>query len=541
MTRGASAAPRGAGEPVEFNWYSTGVPGPGARDVRGLPDHRSCEPESDGSHVARRSRRVSGCPTPPPGRALGPSVTRAATRRPRYPRRVKHVDFFYDLACPYAYLAHGRVDAACARHGATVAWRPFLLGGVFRAIGTPDRPGEHMPPAKAAMNLLDMTRWAAFHGVPFHMPATHPNRTVLALRAVIASGDPVRASRALFHAYWARGLDVSRPDVVREALDQAGLDGAALVAKAEDPEIKDALRRATDEAIAAGVFGAPSFVVTVRDEPGRAGAVELFWGQDRLVLVEELLAGGPVAEPAPAAPSAEAPSAVASSGATSDAPSADGPSAVASSRATSGASSPRELEIWFDFSSPFAYLAAARVQRVAERAGARLVYRPFLLGGLFQAIGTPNVPLFEMPEAKKRHAVADMARWAARFGVPFAFPSRFPMSTVKALRMVLASPDEARAPLVDAVYRAYWAEDRDIADPTVLASIATDAGLDGPALVELASSETWKRALRTATDEAARRGIFGAPSFFANGLLFWGQDRLDLVERALGGWRPPGE
>ena len=79
---------------------------------------------------------------------------------------MKHVDFFYDFACPYAYLAHERVDAAAARHGATVTWRPFLLGGVFRAIGTPDMPAAHMPEAKARMNMFDMFRWAAFHAMP---------------------------------------------------------------------------------------------------------------------------------------------------------------------------------------------------------------------------------------------------------------------------------------------------------------------------------------------------------------------------------------
>ena len=431
---------------------------------------------------------------------------------------MKHVDFFYDFACPYAYLAHDRVDAACARHGATVRWRPFLLGGVFRAIGTPDVPAAHMPASKARLNLRDMFRWAAFLGVPFTMPPTHPNRTVLALRAVMASDDPVRASKALFAAYWVEGLDVSQPQVVRAALDGVGFDGAALVARAEEPAIKEALRVATDEAIAAGVFGAPAFVVTIRGEPGREDAVELFWGQDRLALVEEMLAG-------------------------SSAAARDFTSAGEGRRADphSGAGPCPELEFWFDFSSPFAYLGAVRVQDVAARAGARVVYRPFLLGGLFNAIGTPNVPLFEMPEPKRRHAVADMYRWAARFGAELRFPTRFPMNTVKPLRMVLALGDGERQRFVEGVFRAYWAEDRDISDSAVLAELATSAGLDGPALVAKTSDDALKRALREATEEAARRGVFGAPSFFAGDLLFWGQDRLELVEKALGGWRPPGE
>jgi 2-hydroxychromene-2-carboxylate isomerase len=199
---------------------------------------------------------------------------------------VKRVDFFYDFSCPFAYLAHTQIARVCEGAGAELVFRPFLLGGVFRAIGTPDVPASTMPSAKARLNALDMQRWADHWGVPLNMPEAHPNRTVLALRAAIASGDLPRASKALFTAYWGLARDVSRPEVVREALDGAGLDGAALVARADDADIKDELRRRTDEAIAAGVFGAPAFLVTA---PGVAG--ELFWGQDRLFFVEKALAG----------------------------------------------------------------------------------------------------------------------------------------------------------------------------------------------------------------------------------------------------------
>ncbi|UQA61728.1 2-hydroxychromene-2-carboxylate isomerase [Polyangium aurulentum] len=197
---------------------------------------------------------------------------------------MKRVDFHYDFVCPYAYLAHVQIEAVCARAGAQLAWKPFLLGGVFRAVGAPDAPV--MSPQKARLNALDMMRWADHLGVPLRMPEGHPRRTVLALRAAIASGDLVRASKALFSAYWAEGRDVSQPEVVREALDGAGLEGEAIVRRAEDADVKSELFRLTDEAVAAGVFGAPAFVVHA---PGVEG--ELFWGQDRLVLVEEALAG----------------------------------------------------------------------------------------------------------------------------------------------------------------------------------------------------------------------------------------------------------
>jgi 2-hydroxychromene-2-carboxylate isomerase len=200
---------------------------------------------------------------------------------------VKRVDFFYDFSCPYAYLAHTQIEAVCKRAGAELVWRPMLLGGVFQAVGTVQVPFAVMSTSKARHNAFDMMRWADHFSVPLTMPPMHPNRTVLALRATLAAEEAIpRASKALFAAYWVLGRDVAQPAVVREALDRAGLDGAALVARAEDPVIKAALRTRTEEAVAHGVFGAPAFVVTA---PGVSG--DLFWGQDRLDFVEKALGG----------------------------------------------------------------------------------------------------------------------------------------------------------------------------------------------------------------------------------------------------------
>lgn len=201
----------------------------------------------------------------------------------------------------------------------------------------------------------------------------------------------------------------------------------------------------------------------------------------------------------------------------------------------------KELQFFFDFSSPFAYLASTQIEAVAQRSEARIIFRPFLLGALFKTIGTPDVPFFTMPEAKRRHATADMGRWADHYGVPFRFPSRFPMNTVKPLRMVLQVTEEQKPALIHAFFRAYWADDQDLRDDAVLAAIATGAGLDGAALVEGAKSEPVKERLKVATEEAVRAGLCGAPSFLVGDLLFWGQDRLPFVEKALQGWRPRGE
>jgi len=208
------------------------------------------------------------------------------------------VELFYDFSCPYAYLGHTQIEALCAAEGAELVWKPFLLGGVFKAVGF---TGASMSPAKARNNLRDMYRWADHFGVPLNMPPTHPNRTVLALRAALAAGDAlVTASKAIYRAYWVEARDISDAGVLRAALDGAGLDGADLLARADSDAVKDDLRARTDEAIAADVFGAPTFLVTAAD----GGAAQLFWGQDRLEFVRKALGGWRPALPdMPRAPS----------------------------------------------------------------------------------------------------------------------------------------------------------------------------------------------------------------------------------------------
>jgi len=200
------------------------------------------------------------------------------------------------------------------------------------------------------------------------------------------------------------------------------------------------------------------------------------------------------------------------------------------------------LEFFFDFSSPFSYLGATQVEALAQRAGATLVWRPFLLGGLFRTIGTSDVPFLEMSEAKRKHSLADMYRWAAHWNVPFQWPSRFPMRTILPLRVALAAGD-ALAPFVHAAFRAYWAEDQDIADENVIRALVAAAGLPAETL-RAAGEGPAKEGLKKNGEDAAARGVFGAPTFIVRqagadeDLLFWGQDRLELVEKALGGWRP---
>ena len=142
------------------------------------------------------------------------------------------------------------------------------------------------------------------------------------------------------------------------------------------------------------------------------------------------------------------------------------------------------------------------------------------------------VPLANFSPAKQRYYAKDLERWAAYWGVPYRFPSRFPTQSLRAMRVYVALPEPLRDAYRDAVFRAYWADDRDITDDAVLASCIGDESAARDALAR-ATSDDVKAELRRETEHAAARGVFGVPTFVVGDELFWGQDRLGLVEDAL--------
>jgi 2-hydroxychromene-2-carboxylate isomerase len=187
------------------------------------------------------------------------------------------------------------------------------------------------------------------------------------------------------------------------------------------------------------------------------------------------------------------------------------------------------LEFFYDFVSPYSYLASTRVEAEVAKVGGTVRFRPFLLGGVLNATG--NKAPIEVA-AKGRHLATDCIRWAKRLGVPFAWPARFPVLTVLPLRAAFAAEKLGKlVPYTHAMYRAYWAEGRDISDAGVVADVATKAGLDGAAL--LAEAPSYKDALKAQTQEAVDRGSFGAPTFFVGQEMFIGNDRLDFALEAL--------
>jgi 2-hydroxychromene-2-carboxylate isomerase len=194
----------------------------------------------------------------------------------------------------------------------------------------------------------------------------------------------------------------------------------------------------------------------------------------------------------------------------------------------------KTIEFFFDFGSPTTYLAHTQLPRIAQEAGAQLLYRPMLLGGVFKATG--NASPVTVP-AKGRWMGKDIALWARRYGVPFVFNPFFPINTLTLMRgaagLQLRRP-EAFGRYVDAVFKAMWVTPRNLSDAALLADTLAEAGLDAEPFMALVADPQVKARLVANTDEAVARGVFGAPTCFVGEQMFFGQDRLDFVRDALG-------
>jgi 2-hydroxychromene-2-carboxylate isomerase len=194
------------------------------------------------------------------------------------------LDFWFDFASPYGYLASTRIDDIAARHGRTVRWRPILLGAVFKVSGMKpvmDQPlrGEYL--------IHDVPRFARLLGVPLTMPAKVPLNGLAACRAFwwLEPSDPAKAhalAKAIYHAHWGEGRDVAAAEQVAEVAAPLGIPAADLIAGVQEPLVKDRLRAETDEAIRRGVFGAPFIQIDG----------ESFWGADRLDQIDQWLGRG---------------------------------------------------------------------------------------------------------------------------------------------------------------------------------------------------------------------------------------------------------
>ena len=193
----------------------------------------------------------------------------------------KTVEFFFDFGSPYSYLAYKALPGIAAAHGAQIVWRPMLLGGVFKATG------NHSPaeiPAKGKWLQQDLRRWAARYGAMFNNNPHFPINTLVLMRGAVGmqmrGADFLKYIETIFHAMWEEPRNLGEAQELATVLRQAGFDADAFLALVNDAAVKEGLKNYTEEAVARGVFGAPTFIVDG----------EMFWGQDRLDFVAEKLA-----------------------------------------------------------------------------------------------------------------------------------------------------------------------------------------------------------------------------------------------------------
>ena len=196
------------------------------------------------------------------------------------------------------------------------------------------------------------------------------------------------------------------------------------------------------------------------------------------------------------------------------------------------------IEFWFDFSSPYGYLAAQKIDEIGAKHGRAVDWRPFLLGIVFKTTGMGPLPHIPLKGDYTRH---DLPRAARRLGVPLKVPSPFPFLSVNASRAVywLADQDKAKAnALAKALFDAAWGEGRDISGASAVADIAAAQGLDRDAMLAALKDPAVKDRLRKEVDHALAAGVFGSPYMRVDGEPFWGHDRLDEIDQwlASGGW-----
>ena len=196
---------------------------------------------------------------------------------------------------------------------------------------------------------------------------------------------------------------------------------------------------------------------------------------------------------------------------------------------------PKQVEFFYDFTSPTAYLAWRRLPGVLERTGATVKYRPMFLGGVMQTTG--NRPPGTLPQ-KAKWMAGDLQHWARKYNTPYKLNPHFPMMTLMVQRAAqewIERPDFER--YMKAIFDAAWQDQKNIGDKAVLAEVLAAAGFSTDEFFAAAENPANKEKLKATTDEAVARGVFGAPTFFVQTPdgeeMHFGQDRLDFVEDAL--------
>ncbi len=193
----------------------------------------------------------------------------------------------------------------------------------------------------------------------------------------------------------------------------------------------------------------------------------------------------------------------------------------------------RTLEFYFDYGSPYSYLADTQVETIAKRTGAALARKPMLLGGVFKSTGNQSPMIIDQ---KGKWANGDLGMWARFYGVPFQRNPHFPVNTLALMRGAAAAQiDGLFERYHPAMFKAMWVDGRNHNDMAEVGAVLAEAGIDAGRMAGRIQAQDVKDRLKATTDEAVARGVFGAPTSFVDDLMFFGNDRLPFVEMALAG------
>jgi 2-hydroxychromene-2-carboxylate isomerase len=349
--------------------------------------------------------------------------------------------------------------------------KPILLGGLFKLMGQESDPNAKLSPNKLRYLQIDMLRQADLWGVKLVIPKQR--RSSLKAMRLIHACEPHRReelSARLYNLYWQEEQNIDDDDLINKLSQEFFCVSLQ--------QAKESLIEATAQAFAARVFGVPTLMLNKR----------LYFGSDRLELISKELS---LASP--------------------------------QLKWTAG----QELDFYFDFTSPYSYLAHAEIQK-AELLGVNIKYKPVLLGALFKELGQQGVPMFAAHAHKAAYILQDMNDWAQARQVDFVFNNRFPLKAINALRIALIEPK-----VISILFHAAWAENIDIGQDELLEAVLNKANFDGLALIAKAQEQVIKDRLKANNSEALNKGIFGVPSFIFDNHIVFGQDRFLWLKQQL--------
>jgi len=380
-------------------------------------------------------------------------------------------NFYYDIICPYAYLAFTRLNRQNLFD--KIKLKPILLGGLFKLMNQDTNPNKNLSKIKSEYMREDIKRQASLWDINLNFHELHPVSSLKAMRLIHACDESLRVklSEKLYNYYWQDNININEDNFINNLAQEYSCKNLE--------ESKKLLLHATEEAFSKHIFGVPTFEINNRT----------YFGSDRLDLISRDIG-------------------------------------LKLEDISWDSCVNKTIDFYFDFTSPYSYLAYIELLE-AQKAGVKINFKPILLGALLKERGIEGVPMFGAHAYKAAYYLQDMFDWAQARKANFIFNTSFPLRTVMALRIALI---ESQA--IKAFFEAAWVNNLDIGQEEIILSVLEKAGLE-PNLLKRANENNIKEQLKALTQEALSKNIFGVPSFMVNNKLVFGQDRFMWLKHEL--------